>query len=94
MTDAFLSLVEPDMEISPHPALARVGFSRERSQLDQSHMLEMSIEANSLTHPPATLTAAAQVFAQEDEWDEAWRVGAWRHDVCGSRNLLGYAGLS
>ena len=48
----------------PHPALARVVFSRERSQGDQSHVLQVSVEANPFTRPPATLTAAAQVFAQ------------------------------
>src|SRR5215469_950675 len=48
----------------PHPALARVACSREHSQLDQSHMLQVRIEANSLTRPPASLTAAVQVFAQ------------------------------
>src|SRR6516164_2029488 len=48
----------------PHPALARVVFSRKRSQPDQSQMLEMSIETDSLTQPPAALAAAMQVFVQ------------------------------
>ena len=38
MTAASLSLVEPDMEIFPHPALAKVVSSREHSQRLQAQM--------------------------------------------------------
>src|SRR6266567_504577 len=47
----------------PHPALARVVYPRKHSQRHQAHVLQMSIKANALPRPPATLTAALQVFA-------------------------------
>ena len=48
----------------PHPALARVVYSRKHSQRHQAHVLQMSIKANALPRPPATLTTTLQVFAQ------------------------------
>src|SRR3974377_2427521 len=48
----------------PHPALARVVSSRKRSQRNQAHVLQMSVEAHTLARPPATLAAPTQVFAQ------------------------------
>src|SRR2546426_7400494 len=48
----------------PHPALARVVYSRKHSQRHKAHVLQMSIKANTLPCPPATLTTALQVLAQ------------------------------
>jgi hypothetical protein len=46
MTAVLLSLVEPDMEISPVRLSPRVIFSRKHSQCDQSPKVQMSIYAN------------------------------------------------
>ncbi len=48
----------------PHPALARVSYARKRSQRNQAEVLQVSVEGNTQTRPPATLTAPTQVFAQ------------------------------
>src|ERR1039458_6546950 len=48
----------------PHPALARVVYSRERSQRHQSQVVQVSVEANAWSSPPAALAAPTQVFAQ------------------------------
>src|ERR1019366_4007028 len=48
----------------PHPALARVVYSRERSQRHQSQVVQVSVEANALSRAPAALAASTQVFAQ------------------------------
>ena len=48
----------------PHPALARVVYSRTRSQRNQPQVVQVGGEANARSGPPATLAAPSQVFAQ------------------------------
>src|SRR6476661_42918 len=48
----------------PHPALARVVYSRKHSQRHQAQVFQVSIKANALAHAPASLTAPLQVFTQ------------------------------
>src|SRR5215468_4418323 len=48
----------------PHPALARVVYSRKRSQRNQSEVFQVGVKASALAGPPATLTAPTQVLAQ------------------------------
>jgi len=48
----------------PHPALARAVSSRTHSQLDQSQMVQVSIQADTLPTTPAPLAATAQALAQ------------------------------
>ena len=48
----------------PHPALARVVAAREHSQRLEAQVLQVSIEANPLPRPPASLAAPPQVLAQ------------------------------
>ena len=48
----------------PHPALAKVVYSRRHSQRQQAQVLQRSISANTLARTPATLTAPLQVLAQ------------------------------
>jgi hypothetical protein len=48
----------------PHPALARLVYSKKRSQRNQSQVFQVSVEANALSDAPAPLTATVQVLAQ------------------------------
>src|ERR1041385_594442 len=48
----------------PHPALACIVFSRKHSQAQQSQMVQMRIDADSLAGPPTPLTAPMQMLSQ------------------------------
>src|SRR5438046_6192899 len=48
----------------PHPALARVVYSRTHSQRHEAHVFQVSIQANAGPDTPASLAASAQMFAQ------------------------------
>ena len=48
----------------PHPALARVVYSREHSQRDQTQVFQVSIKADSWPGTPASLVASSQVLPQ------------------------------
>src|SRR6266478_7687688 len=48
----------------PHPALARVVFSRKRSQCFEAQVLQVSIQTNALSLAPTALTAPLKMAPQ------------------------------
>ena len=64
MTAAPLSLVEPDLRLSPIRLSPESVSSREYSQVDQSQMVSMRLQTDALPRPPTPLAAPLQVFLQ------------------------------
>src|SRR6266516_223788 len=48
----------------PHPALAKVVSARKHSQRYQAHVGQVSMDTDTFTHPPASLTTTVQVVFQ------------------------------